>query len=43
MMKEQNELLKRDKMLLANNLADISHQLKNAAYLDGFNVGSIRQ
>ena len=28
MMKEQNELLKQDKMLLANNLADISHQLK---------------
>lgn len=28
MLKEQNELLKQDKMLLANNLADISHQLK---------------
>lgn len=28
MMKEQNEMLKQDKMLLANNLADISHQLK---------------
>ena len=28
MMKEQNELLKQDRMLLANNLADISHQLK---------------
>ena len=28
MMKEQNELLKQDKMQLANNLADISHQLK---------------
>lgn len=28
MMKEQNELLKQDKMYLANNLADISHQLK---------------
>ena len=28
MMKEQNELLKQDKMLLANNLVDISHQLK---------------
>ena len=28
MMTEQNELLKQDKMLLANNLADISHQLK---------------
>ena len=28
MMKEQNEVLKQDKMLLANNLADISHQLK---------------
>lgn len=28
MMKEQNKMLKQDKMLLANNLADISHQLK---------------
>lgn len=28
LMKEQNEVLKQDKMLLANNLADISHQLK---------------
>ena len=28
MMKEQNEVLKQDKMYLANNLADISHQLK---------------
>ena len=28
MIKEQNEILKQDKMLLANNLADISHQLK---------------
>lgn len=27
-MKEQNEMLKQDKMYLANNLADISHQLK---------------
>lgn len=27
-MKEQNELLKHEKMVLANNLADISHQLK---------------
>ena len=28
MLKEQNEVLKQDKMQLANNLADISHQLK---------------
>ncbi len=28
MLKEQNEVLKQDKMKLANNLADISHQLK---------------
>ena len=28
MLKEQNEELKKDKMYLANNLADISHQLK---------------
>lgn len=28
MLKEQNEMLKQDKMQLANNLADISHQLK---------------
>lgn len=28
MLKEQNEELKNDKMMLANNLADISHQLK---------------
>lgn len=28
MLKEQNEELKQDKMYLANNLADISHQLK---------------
>lgn len=28
MLKEQNEVLKQDKMHLANNLADISHQLK---------------